>query len=85
MALLNDINPHVVNFYLWLKRGLMVPPELEFANRADLYYQHRTRFNRLVSEGRADIIMHDSSNLRSYSPRFEPVVTRRLVMNDQTF
>lgn len=40
-ALLNDINPHVVHFYLWLKRGLKVKDGLEFDNREALYYEHR--------------------------------------------
>ena len=30
-ALLNDINPHVVNFYRWLKRGLTI--SLPMTNR----------------------------------------------------
>jgi DNA adenine methylase len=53
-ALLNDINPHAVHFYSWLKRGLRVNEELEFANREELYYEHRTRFNELISDGKAD-------------------------------
>jgi len=50
-ALLNDINPHVINFYRWLKRGLRIGIRLE--NEAGLYYEHRARFNQLLSEGRA--------------------------------
>ena len=53
-ALLNDINPHAVNFYLWLKRGLRVSERLEFANSEQLYYEHRTRFNELISNGGAE-------------------------------
>jgi DNA adenine methylase len=53
-ALLNDMNPHTLHFYSWLKRGLKVDEGLEFANRADLYYEHRRRFNELVSDGGAD-------------------------------
>lgn len=49
-ALLNDINPHVINFYRWLKRGLRVGIPLE--NEADAYYLHRGRFNALLAEGR---------------------------------
>lgn len=50
-ALLNDANPHLVNFYGQVKRGL----RLKIAARNDegFYYAHRERFNRLVSEGRA--------------------------------
>jgi DNA adenine methylase len=53
-ALLNDINPHAVHFYSWLKRGLKVDDRLEFANREALYYEHRTRFNELVWGGGAE-------------------------------
>jgi DNA adenine methylase len=48
-ALLNDINPHLVNFYAWLKRGLRIDIRLEKSSR--LFYSHRTRFNTLVSSG----------------------------------
>lgn len=51
-ALLNDANPHLVNFYRWLKSGLR--PSLQMANREDLYYGHRERFNALVRAGGAD-------------------------------
>src|SRR5947207_12569242 len=27
-ALLNDINPHVINFYRWLKRGLQIDMQM---------------------------------------------------------
>jgi DNA adenine methylase len=50
-ALLNDINPHVVNFYGWLQRGLRVGIRLE--NDAAVYYAHRARFNELLAAGRA--------------------------------
>ena len=53
-ALLNDINPHAVHFYSWLKRGLLVDDELEFANHEEQYYAHRTRFNALISNGGDD-------------------------------
>jgi DNA adenine methylase len=51
-ALLNDINPHVVNFYRWLKRGLVTP--LPMRNDERLYYAHRERFNRLLADGQGD-------------------------------
>lgn len=53
-ALLNDINPHAVHFYSWLKRGLRVDDRPKFANSETLYYTHRTRFNELISNGRAE-------------------------------
>jgi DNA adenine methylase len=51
-ALLNDVNPHNINFYRWLKRGLCL--DLEMANREGLYYQHRDRFNELIRRDLAD-------------------------------
>ncbi len=49
VALLNDVNPHNVNFYQWLKAGLTI--DLRMANDRDLYYRSRLRFNRLVAKG----------------------------------
>lgn len=48
-ALLNDINPHLVNFYRWLKRGLIV--ELALRNEKAHYYDSRRRFNELTANG----------------------------------
>ena len=45
-ALLNDANPHLINFYEWLKRGLKI--SIEMANDAKLFYEHRDRFNQLL-------------------------------------
>jgi DNA adenine methylase len=45
-ALLNDINPHLINFYKWLKRGLTLPFEPE--NDEQFYYACRSRFNELL-------------------------------------
>ena len=50
-ALLNDLNPHLVNFYRWLQRGLLIDLALE--NDRDLYYAHRARFNALLAAGAA--------------------------------
>jgi DNA adenine methylase len=50
-ALLNDINPHVVNFYDWLKRGLTISFLME--NDGAKYYQSRERFNELLESGQA--------------------------------
>jgi DNA adenine methylase len=49
-ALLNDINPHLINFYCWLQRGLVV--EIPLENDAATYYQHRARFNELIRQGK---------------------------------
>jgi len=48
-AWLNDINPHVVNFYCWLKTGLRI--DLDMCNDEAMYYAHRTEFNRLIQCG----------------------------------
>jgi DNA adenine methylase len=48
-GLLNDVNPHLVNFYRWLKRGLTISIEME--NDENLYYAHRDRFNGLLENG----------------------------------
>ena len=48
-ALLNDINPHLINFYGWLKRGLTV--DLELRNEKAHYYDSRKRFNELAANG----------------------------------
>ncbi len=45
-ALLNDINPHLINFYHWLQRGLVF--EIELRYERSLFLEHRTRFNDLV-------------------------------------
>jgi DNA adenine methylase len=50
-ALLNDINPHAINFYRWLKNGLRIG--IPMRNEAVLYYAHRELFNRLITERRA--------------------------------
>ena len=51
-ALLNDVNPHVVNFFRWLKRGLKA--DIALLNDAATYYASRTRFNELLANGQAD-------------------------------
>jgi DNA adenine methylase len=48
-ALLNDVNPHLINFYQWLKQGLVL--DIELANAEALFYSQRERFNRLIREG----------------------------------
>jgi len=48
-ALLNDINPHLINLYHHLQRGLKISIPLE--NNADTYYRHRKRFNDLIRLG----------------------------------
>lgn len=47
-AYLNDINIHLINFFSWLKRGLVI--EIPMENDEKLYYKHRTHFNKLIEE-----------------------------------
>ncbi len=46
-ALLNDVNPHPVNFYRHLQSGLKI--RIPMRNESALYYEHRSEFNRLVT------------------------------------
>ena len=51
-ALLNDANPHLINFYRWLQKGLKT--ELQMENDERLFYRQRIRFNELVASGEED-------------------------------
>jgi DNA adenine methylase len=51
-ALLNDVNPHLINFYRWLKRGLVISMPMSKSKRR--YYASRVRFNKLLGSGRGD-------------------------------
>jgi DNA adenine methylase len=48
-ALLNDINPHAINFYAWISRGLRI--DIDMQNDSDFYYGYRSKFNHLVTSG----------------------------------
>src|SRR5258705_13120491 len=48
-AFLNDINPHVINFYRQTQGGLTI--EIESRNNEKLFYQRRSRFNELIKQG----------------------------------
>jgi DNA adenine methylase len=48
-ALLNDLNPQVINLYRWLKHGLDVTVPME--NTSLAYYAARVRFNHLLENG----------------------------------
>jgi DNA adenine methylase len=52
VALLNDINPHLINFYRWLQRGFVIGVDRTY--KQDVYYGHRDRFNELICQGEAD-------------------------------
>ncbi len=51
-ALLNDANPHLINFYRWLQRGLTI--DLPMVNQEKTFYQSRVRFNALLADGQGD-------------------------------
>jgi DNA adenine methylase len=51
-ALLNDINPHVLNFYRWLKHGFTI--SIPMTNDERQYYEHRERFNQLLRTGEGE-------------------------------
>jgi len=54
-ALLNDVNKHLINLYLWIKKGLKPDPSIvPFVNSSEVYYRNRDRFNQLISSGRWD-------------------------------
>jgi DNA adenine methylase len=46
-ALLNDVNPHLINFYRWLKRGFVTDTAMR--NDARHFYRARERFNLLLA------------------------------------
>jgi DNA adenine methylase len=49
-ALMNDINPHLINFYRHLKRGLKITIRAE--KEKDVFYANRERFNELIKAGK---------------------------------
>jgi DNA adenine methylase len=51
-ALLNDASTHLINFYCWLQTGLVIT--IPCYNDPAQYYDHRLRFNELITQGRAD-------------------------------
>ncbi len=65
-ALLNDVNPHLFNFYQHLRRGLVA--KIPMKNESDLYYQHRAEFNRLAVTRRGSA-SHKAAELFYYLNR----------------
>jgi DNA adenine methylase len=51
-AVLNDVNPHLINFYRQLQAGLVLDGTMENADGP--FYANRQRFNRLIKEGHAE-------------------------------
>src|SRR5687767_2296920 len=50
-ALINDVNEHLINFYRWLKRGLVI--DFNMVNDEKEFYNNRKRFNQLITSGQA--------------------------------
>jgi len=50
-ALLNDINPHLMNFYRHVSRGLTLQIDARYNRK--LFYAHRARFNQIIGNGSA--------------------------------
>lgn len=50
-ALLNDLNPHLINFYRQVQRGLRISIDVRYD--AALFYAHRARFNEMILNGGA--------------------------------
>lgn len=48
-AVLNDINPHLINFYSQLQHGLAITIAME--NDETAFYNARGRFNKLIKDG----------------------------------
>jgi len=51
-ALLNDVNPHLINFYLRLREGFHLTRGLK--NERTFFLRQRSRFNRMITDGVAD-------------------------------
>lgn len=64
-ALLNDINPHLVNFYVQVQNGLTITTRM--VNDSDCYYQSRDRFNALIDSG--DYLTSEAAGLFYYLNR----------------
>jgi DNA adenine methylase len=51
-AVLNDINQSLINFYRWLKKGLII--KIDMVNIERRFYANRERFNELLVTGQGD-------------------------------
>ncbi|MBU0493425.1 MAG: Dam family site-specific DNA-(adenine-N6)-methyltransferase [Chloroflexi bacterium] len=52
-ALLNDINPHLVNFYRWLQQDWETAGDVVWSSDQATYYHHRCQFNELIAGDQA--------------------------------
>jgi DNA adenine methylase len=48
-AWLNDLNPHLINFYRQIQKGLALEIDARYDEK--LFYSHRKRFNQLITNG----------------------------------
>ena len=48
-AVLNDLNPHLINFYVQAQGGFTI--RVAMRNDEELFYRHRQRFNDLITNG----------------------------------
>lgn len=48
-AVLNDVNPHLINFYTQLQHGLEIT--IQMRNEEKRYYRYRGKFNKLIANG----------------------------------
>jgi DNA adenine methylase len=65
VAMLNDINPHLINFYRQLKLGFV--SNLICQNDEAFYYEQREEFNRLIKAGKTE--SHEAAELFYYLNR----------------
>src|SRR5437868_4690191 len=65
VAMLNDINPHLINFYRELKLGFV--SNLICQNHEAFYYKQREEFNRLIKAGKTE--SHEAAELFYYLNR----------------
>ena len=53
-AVLNDINPHLISFYRWLQKGLVIT--MPMSNKETRYCTHRQKFNELLTTGKGGTV-----------------------------
>ena len=64
-ALLNDVNPHLINFYRHVQNGLRM--RLPMRNDEALFYRHRDHFNQLIRKD--DALTEEGAQLFYYLNR----------------
>lgn len=47
-AILNDVNPHLINFYQHVKKGLTI--RMDMRNQSEYFYQKRQELNQLIQK-----------------------------------